>query len=76
MNVSDSEIVASILESSGYAQADTMETADVIMINTCAIREGAEQKIWRKLESLYGAYKKRRPGTKIGVLGCMAERVK
>ena len=45
-------------------------------MNTCAIREGAEQKIWRKLKSLYGVEKKKRPGVKVGVLGCMAERIK
>ena len=48
----------------------------MIFINTCAIREGAEQKIWNKLESSYHAHKKHRPGTKVGVLGCMAERLK
>jgi tRNA-2-methylthio-N6-dimethylallyladenosine synthase len=48
----------------------------VILVNTCAIREGAEQKIWGKLKSKYNAAKVHRPGTKVGVLGCMAERVK
>ncbi len=46
------------------------------MVNTCAIREGAEQKIWDKLRTKYYAAKLHRPGTKVGVLGCMAERVK
>jgi len=46
------------------------------MVNTCAIREGAEKKIWNKLTSLYGVEKKKRPNVKIGVLGCMAERIK
>ena len=77
MNEADTEIVASVLEQAGYIRAtDGISQADVIMVNTCAIREGAEQKIWNKLESLYGVEKKRRPGVKIGVLGCMAERIK
>ena len=53
-----------------------MDEADYVLINTCAIREGAEQKIWNKLKSKYYAVKKHRKGTKVGVLGCMAERVK
>ena len=53
-----------------------MNQADVILINTCAIREGAEKKIWDKLRTKYYAEKLHRPGTKVGVLGCMAERVK
>ena len=76
MNVSDSEIVASIMENSGYHQSESMEAADVLFVNTCAIREGAEQKIWNKLTSKYYAFKLKNPGMKIGVLGCMAERVK
>ena len=47
-----------------------------MLLNTCAIREGAEQKIWNKLKSTYNAYKIHKPGMKVGVLGCMAERVK
>lgn len=76
MNVSDSEIVAAVLEQAGYRSSQKMEDADVLLINTCAIREGAEQKIWNKLTSKYRAVKMHRPSTKIGVLGCMAERVK
>lgn len=76
MNVADTEIVASILENAGYAAADGLDTADIIFVNTCAIRENAEQKIWNKLESVYGVEKKKRPGVKVGVLGCMAERIK
>ena len=49
MNVSDTEIVASILQNAGYMSALSMEEADIILMNTCAIREGAEQKIWNKL---------------------------
>ena len=76
MNVSDTEIVASILENAGYSSSDTMDEADIILVNTCAIREGAEQRIWNKLKSTYYAQKKHRPWTKVGVLGCMAERIK
>ena len=76
MNVSDSEIVASVLVNHGYSAAETLETADLVLVNTCAIREGAEQKIWNKLTTKYQALKVHRPGTKVGVLGCMAERVK
>ena len=74
MNVSDSEIVETILENSGYLKADSMDQADVVLINTCAIREGAEKKIWNKLQSNYSIVKKR--GGTVGILGCMAERIK
>ncbi len=76
MNVADTEIVASVLENAGYTAAESMQTADVILVNTCAIRENAETKIWNKLRSLYGVEKQKRPDIKVGVLGCMAERVK
>ena len=76
MNVSDSEIVSSIMQQAGYTEAESLEQADVLLVNTCAIRENAEQKIWNKLTTKYQALKNHRPGSKIGVLGCMAERVK
>ena len=76
MNVADSEIVASVLENAGYTAAEDITTADVILLNTCAIRENAETKIWNKLRSKYGVEKKKRPGVTVGVLGCMAERIK
>lgn len=75
MNVNDSEIVATIMTQSGYTQAERIEECDVLLVNTCAIREGAEQKIWNKLTTKYNALKVHNK-TKIGVLGCMAERVK
>ncbi|MCS7013228.1 MAG: tRNA (N6-isopentenyl adenosine(37)-C2)-methylthiotransferase MiaB [Chloroherpetonaceae bacterium] len=75
MNVSDSEIVASILHKDGYSTTDRPEEADVILLNTCAIREHAELKIHHRLESLK-PYKRRKPKLVIGVLGCMAERMK
>ena len=76
MNVADTEIVASVLENAGYTAAEDIGSADVILVNTCAIRENAETKIWNKLRSTYGVEKKKRPGVKVGVLGCMAERIK
>lgn len=76
MNVSDSEIVHTVLESAGYQPTDDMTQSDIILLNTCAIREGAEKKIWNKLESQYHALKKNNKKAVVGVLGCMAERVK
>jgi tRNA-2-methylthio-N6-dimethylallyladenosine synthase len=75
MNFADSEIVASILNESGFGSTGNFEEADLILINTCSIREKAEQTVRKRLELLRKA-KKRRPGTLIGVLGCMAERLK
>ncbi len=75
MNVSDSEVVEQILDNAGYRPASKLETADIVFVNTCAIREKAEQKIWNKLESKYYALKKERDVV-VGVLGCMAERLK
>jgi tRNA-2-methylthio-N6-dimethylallyladenosine synthase len=76
MNVADSEIVETVLDQAGYSQAADSESADILLINTCAIREGAEQKIWNKLNSKHHAYKLKKPDMKVGVLGCMAERLK
>jgi tRNA-2-methylthio-N6-dimethylallyladenosine synthase len=76
MNVADSEIVQSILEGAGFNHSEDMNKADVILLNTCAIREGAEKKIWNKLESQYSGIKKKNKEAIVGVLGCMAERVK
>uniref|UniRef100_A0A7S3CTV3 Uncharacterized protein n=1 Tax=Strombidium rassoulzadegani TaxID=1082188 RepID=A0A7S3CTV3_9SPIT len=76
MNVADSQIVETVMDSAGYSMADDAEEADVLFINTCAIREGAEQKIWNKLGSKHHAMKLRKREKKIGVLGCMAERLK
>lgn len=76
MNVSDSELVETILDSAGYQQAEDAECADILLVNTCAIREGAEQKIWNKLGSKHAGMKKRNKEKVVGVLGCMAERLK
>ena len=75
MNFSDSEIVASILDEAGYAPTRDLEEADLILINTCSIREKAETTVRKRLR-VFDKVKLRRPGTLIGVLGCMAERLK
>ena len=73
MNVSDSEVVAAILRMHGFTLADTPQRADVILINTCAIRDNAEQRIWGRI-GFYEAFRSAKPI--IGILGCMAERLK
>jgi tRNA-2-methylthio-N6-dimethylallyladenosine synthase len=75
MNFSDSEIVASILASNGYNTTQTLEDADLVLVNTCSIRDKAEQTIRKRLEK-YNAVKRINPKMKVGVLGCMAERLK
>ncbi|MFI5170807.1 MAG: tRNA (N6-isopentenyl adenosine(37)-C2)-methylthiotransferase MiaB [Chitinophagales bacterium] len=75
MNFSDSEIVASILHSEGFALTKNYEEADLILLNTCAIRENAEQKVRNRLKELK-SIKKNKPDALIGMLGCMAERLK
>ena len=75
MNMNDSEIVASILSKEGYNTTMKMEEADLVLVNTCSIREKAEQTVRKRLEK-YNSIKKINPAMKIGVLGCMAERLK
>ena len=75
MNFSDSEIVASILQNEGFNTTQNLEDADLVLVNTCSIRDKAEQTVRKRLEK-YNAVKKINPGMKIGVLGCMAERLK
>ena len=75
MNVADTEIVFSILEKEGYVRAESIGDADVIMANTCSIRDNAEQRIWGRIEQ-FNLQKKARPGVLVGILGCMAERLK
>jgi len=75
MNVNDSEVVASILIANGYAVTSGMDDADVILINTCSIRENAETRVWGRID-VFGQVKKRKPSVLVGVLGCMAERLK
>ncbi|MEO7209724.1 MAG: tRNA (N6-isopentenyl adenosine(37)-C2)-methylthiotransferase MiaB, partial [Chitinophagaceae bacterium] len=75
MNFSDSEIVASILQSNGYSATSQFETADLVLLNTCSIRDKAEQTIRKRLTE-FRKVKEKRKGMLIGVLGCMAERLK
>lgn len=75
MNFSDSEIVASILSNDGFVTTKNMEEADIILVNTCAIRDNAEQRIRGRLKE-YKAVKKHNPELVVGVMGCMAERLK
>lgn len=75
MNFSDSEIVTSILQENGYATTSLFDEADVILLNTCAIRDNAEQKVRNRLKN-FTHLKKKRPSLVVGVLGCMAERLK
>ena len=75
MNFSDSEVVASILANQGYNTTQNLEEADLVLVNTCSIRDKAEQTVRKRLET-YNAVKKINPSMKVGVLGCMAERLK
>ncbi|OAV73476.1 (Dimethylallyl)adenosine tRNA methylthiotransferase MiaB [Bacteroidales bacterium Barb6] len=75
MNVSDSEVVASVMQMDGYLLTENMEEADAVFINTCSVRDNAEQKIYGRLQYLR-SLKRKKPRLIIGVLGCMAERVK
>src|SRR5678815_3827429 len=75
MNFSDSEIVASILTAEGFGPTRNFEEADLILLNTCSIREKAEQTVRKRLTE-FKKLKRKRPATLIGVLGCMAERLK
>ena len=84
MNVADSEVVASVMQMAGYEACQSVGEADAVFLNTCSVRDNAEQKIYHRLEALKGEKVKRLKGKKgqtenpliIGVLGCMAERVK
>jgi tRNA-2-methylthio-N6-dimethylallyladenosine synthase len=75
MNFSDSEIVASILAKEGFNTTQILDEADLVLVNTCSIREKAEQTVRKRLEK-FNAVKKTNPSMKVGVLGCMAERLK
>ncbi len=74
MNVADSEVVASVMQMAGYEATETIDDADAVFLNTCSVRDNAEQKIYHRLDAL-DAMRRKRPMI-IGVLGCMAERVK
>ena len=75
MNVADSEVIASVMKMAGYDTCEHIEEADAILLNTCSVRENAENKIYNRLEALY-ALRKKRKGLIVGIVGCMAERVK
>ena len=75
MNVADSEVVASIMQMDGYEMTDKIEEADAIFVNTCSVRDNAEQKIYGRLQ-YFQSLKRKKKSLVIGVLGCMAERVK
>ncbi len=75
MNVADSEVIASVMKMAGYTAVDSLEEADAVFLNTCSIRDNAEQKILNRLEFFHSLRKKKKNFI-VGVLGCMAERVK
>ena len=75
MNVADSEVVASVMKMADYDICDTIDEADAVFLNTCSVRDNAEQKIYNRLDTLNAMRKKGRRLI-LGVLGCMAERVK
>jgi tRNA-2-methylthio-N6-dimethylallyladenosine synthase len=76
MNFSDSEVVASILTNEGYNTTTILEEADLVLVNTCSIRDKAEQTVRKRLEKYNAVKRGVNPGMKVGVLGCMAERLK
>lgn len=75
MNVADSEVVASIMKMDGYSLTDKIEEADAVFVNTCSVRDNAEQKIYGRLQ-FFQSLKRKKKSLIVGVLGCMAERVK
>jgi tRNA-2-methylthio-N6-dimethylallyladenosine synthase len=75
MNVADSEVVVSILTDSGFSLTNKINEAHLILINTCSIRENAEQRVWGRLDAI-SHLKKKNPGMVVGVIGCMAERLR
>ena len=75
MNVNDTEVVFSILARHGYERTEEIAEADVIMANTCSIRDNAEQRIWGRID-YFNTFRKANPGLVVGILGCMAERLK
>lgn len=75
MNLSDSEIVASILTDHGFVVSNNLQEADILLLNTCSIREHAEDRVRKRLH-YFRSLKKEKPGLTVGLLGCMAERTK
>ncbi len=76
MNFSDSEIVASIMKDQGFNTTQNLEEADLVLVNTCSIRDKAEQTVRKRLEKYNAVKRDINPKMKVGVLGCMAERLK
>ncbi len=76
MNVADSEVIASVMKMADYESQDSIEGADAVLLNTCSVRENAEQKIFNRLETLHAMRKNKKQKMIIGVVGCMAENVK
>lgn len=74
MNVGDTELIISILQAHGYRYTETLSEADVVLINTCSIRDNAEQRIWGRLSEMR-RLKKQKPSLIVGIVGCMAERL-
>lgn len=75
MNVGDSEVIFSILGKEGYERTESMDDADVILANTCSVRDNAEQRIWGRID-VFHKQKEKRSGVVVGIVGCMAERLK
>ena len=75
MNVNDTEVIFAILAKAGYERTTQMEEANLILANTCSVRDNAEQRIWGRIEQ-FNRERKKRPGTLVGIVGCMAERLK
>ncbi len=75
MNVGDSEILVSIMQDDGYRYTKEIDQADVILVNTCSIRDNAEQRVWGRLKE-FRRYKRRKPSLVVGIVGCMAERLR
>jgi len=75
MNIADSEVVVSVLKDKGYSVTEDINQADVILVNTCSIRENAEQRVWGRLD-VFKQIKRKKPELTVGVIGCMAERLK
>src|SRR5690606_22223280 len=76
MNFSDTEIVNAIMVEQGHQAVDSPDNAEIIFLNTCSIRDNAEKKIWDRLKHFRGMHRRRRNDLTVGVLGCMAERVR
>ena len=75
MNVADTEVVVSVMRGEGYQYTATIGEADVILVNTCSVRDNAEQRVWGRLRE-FQRYKRLKPGLIVGVIGCMAERLR